>query len=300
VKTLPQNKRFVSKPFWIPASSYFALTFGFAVAVFFIALGVLHEDNEDFSFIFAGICFCAVVVTSVLVRGKLLLRYQMRLLVNQENFKPKTINHGKSVDKNKFTIEKNNAILKDIERKSKAADILGKLSEAHWEVFELCSTYLNVAEKELEKVGTGSPRIVVLRKGSEKIRKLHKHHLLTWAANESKSYTQESRIFDDVNKKIESGNKALMVLETALQFYPNENQLLDSIVAVKDFIVSTKVSNWIEQAEKAKFNGDNKKALALYQDSLFLLTREQIQTDQKDLIAEKINFEIEKLRSLAE
>jgi hypothetical protein len=84
VRTVPQNRKFVSRPFWIPASNYFALTFSFAVAVFFIVLGVLHEETEDFSFIFAGICFCTIVVTAVLVRGKLLLRYQMRLLLKKE------------------------------------------------------------------------------------------------------------------------------------------------------------------------------------------------------------------------
>jgi hypothetical protein len=287
----------VSRPFWIPASNYFALTFGFAVAVFFIILGILHEENEDFSFIFAGICFCVVVVTAVVVRGKLLLRYQMRMLVN---FNTKAVNQRKVFDNNKLTIEQNNAILRDIERKSKAANVLGKFSNAHWEVFELCNSYLNVAEKELEMIGAGSPRIPALRRGRDKIRKLHREHLLVWASIESKIYTQESRVLDDINNKIESGNKALIVLESALQFYPNENQLLDSITAVKEFIVSTKVSNWIEEAEKAKFNGDNQKAITIYRDSLFLLARENVRTEEKDLIAEKINFEINKLREASE
>jgi hypothetical protein len=299
VRTASQNKNFVSRPFWIPASNYFALTFAVAVAVFFIVLGVLHEDTEDFSFIFAGICFCIIVVTAVLVRGKLLLRYQMRLLVQQETFnanikKPRNT----SVFSNKLTLEKNNAILKDIERKSKAANVLGKLSEAHWEVFEFCNSYLDIVQKELETVGAGSPRIPALRSGSEKIRKLHKHHLLIWAANESKLYTQESRIKDDVVEKIESGNKALSVLETALQFYPEESRLLDSIAAVKEFIVSTKITNWIEEAEKAKFNGENQRAITIYRDALFQLARENVRTEEKDLIALKINAEIDKLRDL--
>lgn len=296
MRTVPKNKINFSRPFWIPVSNYFALTFAFAVAVFFFVLGILHEDNEDFSFIFAGICFCIVVVTAVLVRGKLVLRYQMRLLVIQESFNSKPITYKKHVENKKLTIEKNNLILKDIERKSKAADVLGKLSDAHWEVFELCNSYLNIAEKELETVGAGSPRISSLRKGTDKIRKLHKHHLLAWAANESKTYTQESRVSIDIDKKIESGNRALLVLETALQFYPNNQQLLESIVAVSEFIVSTKVSKWIEEAEMAAFNGDNQRAITLYRDSLFLLARENVRTEEKDLIAEKINFEIEKLR----
>jgi hypothetical protein len=297
VRNVSQNKKTLTRPFWIPGSNYFALTFSFAVAVFFIILGVLHEENEDFSFVFAGICFCAVVVTAVVVRGKLLLRYQMRLMNLQENFSVNVKKQNKSVPANKLSLEQNNAILKDIERKSKAADVLGKLTEAHWEVFELCNNYLEIAEKELATVGAGSPRIPALRSGSKKIRKLHKHHLMVWAANESKLYTQESRIRDNVTQKIESGNKALSVLESALHFYPNETQLLDSIVAVKEFILSTKVSNWIEEAEKAKFNGDNQRAIMLYRDALFQLARENVRTEEKDLIAEKINFEIDKLRN---
>jgi hypothetical protein len=300
VRNASQNKKFISRPFWIPGSNYFALTFSFAVAVFFVVLGVLHEDNEDFSFIFAGICFCIIVVTAVLVRGKLLLRYQMRLLVQQENFNANIKkNRNTEVFSSKLTLEKNNAILKDIERKSKAANVLGKLSDAHWEVFELCNGYLEIAQKELETVGAGSPRIPALRNGSEKIRKLHKHHLLIWAANESKLYTQESRIKDEVVEKIESGNKALLVLETALRFYPKETKLIDSVAAVKEFILSTKITNWIEEAEKAKFNGENQRAITIYRDALFQLARENVRTEEKDLIAAKINTEVDKLRDLS-
>jgi hypothetical protein len=295
VKTGLPKKRNLTRPFWVPASSYFALTFAFAVAVFFVVLGVLHEDKEDFSFIFAGICFCVVVVTAVLVRGKLLLRYQIRLFAVQENFNA-VVNRQKTGNAAKFTLEKNTAILKDIERKSKAATVLGKLSEAHWEVFELCNSYLEIADKELAVIGAGSPRIPALRKGSEKVRKFHKHHLLVWAANESKIYTQKLRGSTDINHKVESGNKALSVLESALQFYPDEVQLIDSIVAVKEFILSAKVTNWIEEAEKAKFNGNASEAIRLYRDALFQLARENMRTEEKDLIAEKINVEIEKLR----
>jgi hypothetical protein len=295
VKTVSTDKRSVPRPFWVPASNYFALTFAFAVAVFFVVLGVLHEDNEDFSFIFAGICFCVVVVTAVLVRGKLLLRYRIRLFAAQENFNA-VANRQKSNNPAKLTLEKNNAILKDIERKSRAANVLGNLSEAHWEVFEICNSYLDIADKELAVVGAGSPRIPALRKGGEKIRKLHKHHLLVWAANESKIYTRELQVGNDLNRKLESGNKALSVLESALKFYPNEIQLIDSVVAVKEFMLSTKVANWIEAAEKAKFKGNNQEAMTLYRDVLFQLARENARTEETDLIAEKINLEIENLR----
>jgi hypothetical protein len=68
---------------------------------------------------------------------------------------------------------------------------------------------------------------------------------------------------------------------------------------LKDFIASIKVSHWIEQAERAAFKGNYKRAVSLYRDALFFLAREEVKTDEREAIAGRINSEIESLRQLS-
>ncbi|HEX9959482.1 MAG TPA: hypothetical protein VGB00_00950, partial [Pyrinomonadaceae bacterium] len=122
--------------------------------------------------------------------------------------------------------------------------------------------------------------------------------LLTWAAVETKALTQEARIRATIAEKLETAQKALAVLDSALQFYPNDSELTESAAAVEEFIASIKVSHWIEQAERSAFKGNYKRAVSHYRDALFYLARENVRNDEREMIAEKINEEIEKLREI--
>jgi hypothetical protein len=195
-------------------------------------------------------------------------------------------------------LEKNAVILKEIVQKSEAANVLGKFSEAHWEVFELCDEYLHRNEKELETIRAGSPRLAVLTRGRDKVRQFHKFHLLAWSSGESRSLMQEAKAASAISDKLEIAARALNILETALRFYPIEGQLIESEVAVKEFITTVKVSHWIEQAEKAAFKANYKRAIHHYRDALFYLARENVRTRERELMAEQINAEIEKIKKL--
>lgn len=202
-------------------------------------------------------------------------------------------------DENKLTLEKNATVLKEIAQKSEAANLLGKLPEAHWEVFELCDQYLHRSEKELETVRAGSPRLTALSRSREKVRNLHKFHLLAWSSAESRSLIQEAQTSVTISKKLEIATKALNILDSAIQFYPGEQSLLESASAVNEFIATAKISHWIEQAEKAAFKGNYKRAINHYRDALFYLARQNIRSSERDLIAEKINLEIGKLKGIS-
>jgi hypothetical protein len=95
---------------------------------------------------------------------------------------------------NKLSLRKNAAIVKDIQQKSEAARLLGKMSAGHLEVFEICNQYLSLTEKQMETVGVGSPRIAGLRRGREIVGELHRHHLLAWAEIETRALTQKAKI----------------------------------------------------------------------------------------------------------
>ncbi|MGI8494915.1 MAG: hypothetical protein ACR2L1_06335, partial [Pyrinomonadaceae bacterium] len=98
-----------------------------------------------------------------------------------------------------------------------------------------------------------------------------------------------------ISKKVEFGTKALNILETAVQFYPDERQLIESVSAIKEFLTTERVAGYIEKAEKAVFKGNRKRALSYYRDALFYLARENIRSGERDLIAEEINKKMRKL-----
>jgi hypothetical protein len=292
------------QPFWFPALSFYILAASLAAIVFFLIWGILYQES-DAPWIPAGIFASLILIGAVILREIILRNRRENLLLAQERLdynlqKVYRQQTQTADDADKLTLEKNALILKEIAQKSEAANVLGKLSEAHWEVFELCDEYLHRTEKELENIRGGSPRLSVLTRGREKVRELHKFHLLAWSSAESRAFMQEAKVALAFSDKIETATRALNILESALRFYPDEQQLIESENAVKEFIVTIKVSHWIEQAEKAAFKNNYKRALNHYRDALFYLARENVRSPERDLIAKKINAEIERLKKLAQ
>jgi hypothetical protein len=194
----------------------------------------------------------------------------------------------------KLTLERNAAILHEIARKSEAAKVLGRFAEGHREVFDLCTEYLAAVERELPNVGAGSPRIAALRRGTEVAGRYHHYHLLQWAEIESRSLTQQARAHDKISGKLESANEAVEVLEFALCSYPHETTLLESRKLLLELVSSVKVADLIERAERAAFKGNEKRALSLYQDALFLAGRDDPEVRGETI--EHLNREIARLR----
>lgn len=291
----------IPMPFWFSSSNYYVLAIAVSIASFFLIWGFFSGSGEGVSWVSAGVAASLVLIGSVVLRAILFRRMQQRLLAerkrvesNLRNFNLTQLNQNP----HKLTIEKNSLILGEIERKSKAARVLEKLPEGHLEVFEMCEEYLRKNKAELESVRVGSPRLPVLRKSREKIEKFHRYHLLTWASVESRLLIQTAKSHPEINEKLNHSQKALSVLDSAVRFYPNETLLIDSIKAVKEFIVTVKINHWTEQAERASSKGNYKRAINHYQDALFYLARENEQTPEKDAAAEKINLEIQKLNEI--
>lgn len=287
-------------PFWFSTSNYYFLAAALSIAVFFLIWGVLSENNSNIPWITAGIVASLVLIGAVVLRNVLVRRMQRSFLPDQMSFTLRNLQRKPdNSNAHKLTIEKNALILGEIEKKSKAAQVLGKLPEAHLEVFELCEEYLKRNEIELKTAGVGSPRLPVLRKSRENVEKLHKYHLLAWASLESRLLIQDAKIQSSMSEKIENSQRALSVLDSAAHFYPNETLLTDSISVVKEHIATVKIEHWIEQAERAAYKQNYKRAINHYRDALYFLARENERTPEKDSIANKINAEIEKLSAIA-
>lgn len=251
----------------------------------------------------AGISASLILGSAVVAREVFLRKARERYLLIERNLdlnvKKLPLPPRLRLKDNKLTLEKNAALVKDIQKKSEAVSVLKKVSKEHLEVFEICNQYLSTTEKQMETVGVGSPRIAGLRRGREIVGEIHRHHLLSWAEIETQALTQKARNYVTISEKLNTAQEALAVLDSALKFYPSDPQLTESETALKNFIVSIKISHWVEQAERSAFKGNYKRAVSLYRDALFFLAREDVRTDERQAIAEKINSEIESLRELS-
>lgn len=289
------------RPFWLPASTYYILASAIALAVFFLWWAILGESDPE-PLIPAAVAAGALLAAAVVLREIVLKKARNEFLLGQELIN-QNVRRVSPVDSAaskapKLTLEMNASILREIERKSEAARVLAKLPEGHLEVFELCDEYLRKNKSELRSISPNSPRRNPLLHSRETVKKLHKFHLLAWASIETRLLTQDSRARVTIDEKLESAQKASGILDSAMQFYPDEPQLTESAKAVRDYIVSIKVSHLIEQAEKAAFKGNARRAINHYRDALFFLARENERSVERDLIAQKITEEIEKLKTL--
>jgi hypothetical protein len=287
------------RPFWIYSSSYYIFAAAICIATFFLVWGLLLGEDET-PWIPAGILASLILILAVVLRELVLRKLQRSSLSAQKRSGYSLNNINKQSRnpnyQNKITLEKNAAFIKQIANKSKTATTLDKSPDAHLEVFEMCNAYLHLNQKELETTGIEATKLAVFRRGREKIQGYHKFHLLTWASIESNLLIQEARNRISVNDKLENAQRALNVLNAATKYYPSEKQVIDSIEAVKEFIVSIRVSHWVEQAERSAFKENYQRAINHYRDALFFLARENERSAERDLVAQKINFEIEKLR----
>lgn len=288
------------RPFWLPASNYYVMAVAVAGIFFFVIWGVLHDTGEEAPWVTAGISASVVLIGAVIVREIVLRRARNRFFREQRRMEARVVSAGvrghDPRDPQKLTLERNAAILSEIKRKSDAARVLGKFSAGHKEVFDLCSRYIAHNEGELKSVNAGSPRLSALLKGRSIAAEIHHYHMLRWAEIEVTELTNDARSRTSVDEKIESASAALDVIELSLSAYPAEASLLESKALLQDLVVSIRVSDWVEQAQRAEFEGDLKQARSLLRDALYDLARDNVSSAKRDAAAKHLNAEIERLR----
>jgi hypothetical protein len=268
-----------------------------AIAVFCIVWW-LQGETEESAWILAGLCACATIGFAVGVRElllrKLYTRYQLEFERNER------LTRNAVATKGKLTLEKHATMLKRLEQRSHDTGGSGLAPQVHLDMFRSCNDYLARTDREIRTVAAGSPRLAAFRHGQEVIKTLHKHHLLMWAAGETSILTQEAKIRVTIGEKIETAQRALNVLESALYYYPEELQLLDSVKAIKGFIVSVRVSHLTEEAEKEAFKGRYARAIDYYQDALFYLSRESgdLPEIERQLIEKELSSKINTLQKV--
>ena len=289
------------RPFWLPASNYYVLSIAISIALFFLVWGMLHDTGEEMPWVPAGVIASVLLCVAVILREVILRRATGRLLRQQRTMENRIaatnlraqISDPRNVQK--LTIEKNAVVLREIRQKSDAAKLLSKFSSSHREVFEMCDEYMSLNEYELKSVNPNSPRLAPLLKGRSAVADTHRYHLLKWAEIESRTLSVEAQNRSRTTDKVEAAQNALTVIDTALQYYPQEQSLLQSREVLQEMVVSIKVSNWVERAERAAFKGQLARAKSLYRDALFYLARDHVESEWRTAVALRIDSEIENL-----
>lgn len=263
-----------------------------AGALFFVLWWLLQ--GEESPWIPAGVAATVVILVAASVRGIIIRRALARHAREEgERFDPVTRRLGRSRRKPAFS---QSEALRALEKRSTEADASDAHPEAHLQLFQLCDEFLDGAEKSLAIPGLSPERRVRIRARQERVRALQKHHLLTWARDSARLLTHEAQQRARLHEKIETANRALDCIDSALQKYPEEEELNRSAAAVREFINSSRVAHWVELAQRASFKGRYRRAIDCYRDALFYLTRADAGGNHQEA-AEQITREVDLLRA---
>jgi tetratricopeptide (TPR) repeat protein len=285
----------------MPSSvGYLMLAIVIAAGVFVALWWILISSGDDAPWLPAGLAASAVLLVALSAREVVMRRAWTRYLlengIHEKQHPSRTRESGRSQKKG-FSSSLHSNALRTIQKQSTAADRRGANPEAHLDVAQLCQEYLTSTDEAMRSGSYGSEKAIAIRAGQERVRALHRHHLLTWAKGQSRALThdaqQRARTFD----KIETATRAIDCIDSAIRVYPDEAELNESRVAISEFIASVKVAHWVELAERSAFKGHYRRAIDRYKDALFYLNQDVVKDEVRIAGTEKIEREIAVLKA---
>ncbi len=265
-----------------------------AVALFFALWWMLIVGGDEAPWVPAGLAASVVLLVALSAREVVMRRAWTRYLL--ENSAEGTRGNDKpESSKTTYSTSLHAAALATIQKQSAEAETTSS-PDSHLDVFHLCQNYLKSTEEALRADNLPPEKRNAMRSAQDRVRSLEKHHLLTWARDSSRVLTHDAQKRVRVSDKIETANRAVECLDSALRVFPEEQELNESKLAIREFIASVKVAHWVELAERAAFKGHYRRAIDRYKDALFYLERESVKGDVRMAGAERIGREIEVLR----
>jgi tetratricopeptide (TPR) repeat protein len=282
----------------MPSSAGYLLSaFVAAIGLFFALWWMLVSGGDEAPWIPAGLAASVVLLVALSAREVIMRRAWTRYLLDQGGEPSvRTSGERKTPSGKSQSASLLSAAWRVIQKQSAEADSESN-SELHFDVFHHCQDYLTSTDEALRTNNLPAERRIAIRAGQERVRALQKHHLLTWARDSSRSLTYDAQQRARMSDKIEAANRALHCLESALKFYPDEMELMESSLAIQEFVGSVKVAHWVELAERSAFKGHYRRAIERYQDALFYLNRETVKEEIRIPGVERIGREIESLQS---
>ena len=287
----------------MPSSTgYLVSAIVISVGLFFGLWWILVSGGDEAPWLPAGLVASVVLLVALSAREVVMRRAWTRYLLEngiRQNSPSRSRESGRSgrSQKKGFSASMHSAALRAIQKQSTAADRPGSIPETHLDVAQLCHDYLASSDEAIRSGSFGSEKGIALRAGQERVRALHRHHLLTWARGQSQLLTHEAQQRARTFDKIETATRALDCIDSALRIYPDETELNESRNAIGEFIASVKVAHWVELAERSAFKGHYRRAIDRYRDALFYLNQDVVKEDVRLAGTEKIEREIEKLKA---
>jgi hypothetical protein len=261
-----------------------------AASLFFVLWWMLQ--SEDHPWVPAGLAASVVMLVAASAREVIIRRAWTRYVLEENRFDPSR--RSTTVNPQRPLSFSQTEALRVLDQKSKEADGEGSLPESHLKVFQLCGEFLETADKSLASPAVSPERRATVRARQERVRSLQKHHLMSWARDSARLLTHQAHQQARLHEKIESANRALDCIDTALKSYPDSEELQRSGAAVREFMISSRVAHWVELAQRASFKGRYRRAIDCYRDALFYLTRAGA---DHQVAADQITREIEMLRA---
>ena len=284
----------------MPSSTgYLTVAIVIAVGLFFGLWWILVRGGDEAPWLPAGLAASVVLLVALSAREVVMRRAWTRyLLENGINHKSTSRSRESSrSQKRSFSSSVHSAALRAIQKQSTAADAPNSTPDAHLDVAQMCHDYLARTDEAIRSGSFGSEKGIAVRAGQERVRALHRHHLMTWARGQSRALLHEAQQRARTFDKIETATRALDCIDSALRIYPDEAELNESKVAIGEFISSVKVAHWVELAERSAFKGHYRRAIDRYRDALFYLSQGSVKDEVRIAGTEKIEGEIEKLKA---
>jgi hypothetical protein len=281
----------------MPSSiGYMVVAFLTAALLFLLLWWVLVNSGDEAPWLPAGLITIVFLLIALSAREVLMRRAWTRYLL-EHGIKPTSRSRSYYRGQKKvFSPSLHSAALRAIQKQSTAADGPNSTPELHLDVATLCSDYLAGADEVLRSRNFATEKGIALKAGQERVRALHKHHLLIWARDQSRLLTHEAQQKARLSDKVETANRALECIDSALKVYPSETELKESRIVINEFIASVRVAHWVELAERSAFKGHYRRAIERYKDALFYLNDEAVKDEVRTAGISRIEQEIESLR----
>ena len=267
-----------------------------ALALFLALWWMMVSGGDEAPWLPAGLAASVVLLVALSAREVVMRRAWTRYLL--ENGIQRPSRGSRDLHRpQKMSSSGHSSTLRLIQKNSAAADQSGSSPELHLDVAHLCQEYLNSADEALRTGTLGNEKDIALRAGRERVKSLHKHHLLVWTRNQSRVLTHEAQQKARMFEKIETANRALDCIDSALKIYPAELELNESRLAIREFIASVKVAHWVELAERSAFKHQYRRAIERYRDALYYLSQDAVKEEVRIAGTAKIESEIAKLQA---
>jgi tetratricopeptide (TPR) repeat protein len=288
-----------------PARARMPSSTGYLVSAIVIALGlffglwwILVSGGDEAPWLPAGLAASVVLLVALSAREVVMRRAWTRYLL-ENGIREKSSSHpqerGRSQKKG-FSASLHSAAMRAIQKQSSAAEAPGASPEMHLDVAHMCQDYLASTDEAIRSGSYGSEKGIAIRAGQDRVRALHRHHLLTWARGNSQALTHEAQQRARTFDKIETATRAIDCIDSVLRIYPDEAELNESRIALGEFIASVKVAHWVELAERSAFKGHYRRAIDRYRDALFYLNQDIVKEEVRIAGTEKIEREIAQLK----